>query len=408
MKKVFLFCLVLLSSCAAPKKGSDYARKDDRIISRETSSITFVVDRGVQPVKEEYSPRQENEERIFSSSLRYCGAIKDSFESLWEWEEAEAETSKTEHRLVKSSFSGHGITHNSSNVMFDMFIRAYSKHRPLVLSPDAVWLLISQSFSYYVNTRSEEFRSSFVDHEGKSLLSVVSSTDLFDENTNWNLLLDTFSELISSHTKGDIAQTLVANFSTTGSTERIVSQATLMNAMQSYFEYEVMWIACGIPAVTLTGTPEDWKNVLEKARNLGSYGVQWWIDELCPVLEEFVKASEGHPDYGFWQDMVCTRKPGEIRGASCARHPKRPTEFDGWFLKFFPFDKDGRTPDKVTMLHHMLPEIVRIEFKYKTLDGFGNVISEFPMELLAGFVGYDEDPETFVLTPVMGWMVGTY
>lgn len=91
MKKVFLFCLVLLSSCAAPKKGSDYARKDERIISKESSSITFVVDRGVQPVKEEYSPWQKNEESVFSSSLRYCGAIKERFESLWALEEAEAE-----------------------------------------------------------------------------------------------------------------------------------------------------------------------------------------------------------------------------------------------------------------------------------------------------------------------------
>lgn len=158
----------------------------------------------------------------------------------------------------------------------------------------------------------------------------------------------------------------------------------------------------------MTGTPEDWKEVLAKTQKLGNYGLRWWTKKLIPILEEFVDASEGKPDYKFWQDMVRTRKPGEVRGAGCTRRSKKPTEFDGWFLNFFPFDEKGRTPSKVDMYHQMLPEVVRAEFLYKIVNAEGEVLSEQPMEMVAGFVGYEEDKETYALTPVIGWMIGTY
>ncbi len=45
--------------------------------------------------------------------------------------------------------------------------RAYSEHRPLVISPDMIWLLICQGFSTHVNSNPEQLRYQFVTHEGK-------------------------------------------------------------------------------------------------------------------------------------------------------------------------------------------------------------------------------------------------
>ena len=56
----------------------------------------------------------------------------------------------------------------------------------------------------------------------------------------------------------------------------------------------------------------------------------------------------------------------------------------------------------------MLPEVVRVEFLYKIVNEKGEVLSEHPMEMIAGFVGYEENMETCALTPVIGWMIGTY
>lgn len=46
--------------------------------------------------------------------------------------------------------------------------RAYAEHYPFVLSPDMIWLLISQGFATHVDIHAEELRSQIVDHSGKS------------------------------------------------------------------------------------------------------------------------------------------------------------------------------------------------------------------------------------------------
>ena len=393
--RTILTIFAILGVCTAN------AQNDSKILSKDPSSITFTVDEGISLPEDHFSyPVDAN--HIYYSSLEYCGVDYDNGYSL------DDSFSSKDHRLRQSRFTGENIYGNSHQVMFSMFIRAYAEHRPVVLSPDAIWLLISQSFSYHVNRDSEALRSKIVDHKDKKTLTIRSFTDLMGEEADWATIADMFANAIISNTKGDIAETLIADFTTTGETERMVSQITLMNSMKSYFDYEAIWAICGIPSVTLTGTPEDWKEVLAKTQKLGNYGLRWWTKKLIPILEEFVDASEGKPDYKFWQDMVRTRKPGEVRGAGCTRRSKKPTEFDGWFLNFFPFDENGRTPSKVDMYHQMLPEVVRAEFLYKIVNSEGEVLSEQPMEMVAGFVGYEEDKETYALTPVIGWMIGTY
>lgn len=50
---------------------------------------------------------------------------------------------------------------------------AYSAHLPLTLSPDDIWLCITQAFALHVNLHSETLRKRLVRHEGKALIRVV-------------------------------------------------------------------------------------------------------------------------------------------------------------------------------------------------------------------------------------------
>lgn len=90
-----------------------------------------------------------------------------------------------------------------------------------------------------------------------------------------------------------MVETLTCNFSTTTSLEKTVSEITIMESVKSYFEFITIMIVCGIPEITLEGTPQDWEKVLNKARGLKEYKLEWWISQLEPLLEEFVKASKG-------------------------------------------------------------------------------------------------------------------
>jgi len=52
-----------------------------------------------------------------------------------------------------------------------MLNKAYDLHYPVVLSPDHIWLLISQSLAAHVNKNSSKLRSKFVAFEGRQTIS---------------------------------------------------------------------------------------------------------------------------------------------------------------------------------------------------------------------------------------------
>ena len=292
------------------------------------------------------------------------------------------------------------------DVVFQMLLKAWCQHRPVVLTPDAIWLIICQQFSHIVNENPEKYRGVLVNHEGKKELK-VESNDLFSNQADWEGIISRFTAEIDKYTNNGLATTLVADFSTTGTDERIASEVTLMDVVKPYFDYTAVYAICGIPSITLTGTPDDWRKVLEKTLALEAFGLGWWTTELEPILQEFVKAAEGHPDYWFWKDIVNKTRPRTIQGPLCSKRQPKITKFDGWFLKFFPYDNKGKTPAKVDITQTMLPETVVVPFKYQVVNLDGVVLEETTLELVAGIVGVLEDPDDFAMTPKIGWFVRT-
>lgn len=361
---------------------------DDTVIKKSKGAVSFVVDEDLPKPKEELRCLADS---IVAKVIMHSENMPDDDGT----------------RILSYSFKGGALVMHGSAVLFDMLRTAYADHRPVVLSPDALWLIISQGFSRYVNAHAEEMRPLLVSHqEGKQDLTIESQKDLLTEDVDWAALLDGFTRQLDKNTKGGLAETITADFSTTGTTERIASQVVLMDVFKQYFNYQVMYIVCGIPYITLTGTPQDWQRVISKTQKLKVYpGIAPWIEKLEPILKEFVAASEGKPRQTFWQSIVRQKRVGELRGGGCS--PDRPTTLDGWFLKLFP-DKDGKVFDDIPYDYRYMPsEMVRVGFKYKKVDGEGQLLSETPMELWAGFVGIDLNDDTQELTPRIGWLVRT-
>lgn len=291
----------------------------------------------------------------------------------------------------------------TSSVFFDCLVEAYMHHHSVVLSPDIIWTMISQGFCQFVNEKPETFRSLLVNHQGKKMLIVhiPKSDDFHSPSFKWDVVFDDFDKQIGANTKGNLADVMRADFSTTGKTERIASQITLMSTVKAYFDYLVIIGVCGIPSITIEGTPDDWRKVLDKTRRLSVYGIEDWVEELEPILEEFVAASKGNPNVRFWQDIVKRDKIDEITRSSCVGRDK-PTKLDGWFLKLMPFDKNGRTPESVYYdTQDMKPNVVSTPFVCKIIGEVG----EHRMSMHAGLVGVDVDGEANTMRPRIGWMV---
>ena len=372
MKKILTtIALALIASLATAQTG-----------------VTFVVDENLSPVEDDAIVKYQNSGAQALNGIFHDEGVPGDTHAMIAWSFADDEKFYT--------FTG-------KDVFFKTIVRAYAEHRPLVLSPDMIWVLVSQGFARYVNAHPEQLRDQLVNHSGKMDLVVQSDKDLLSGDADWEKMMADFAAQINENAKGDIAKTITADFTTTGITERITSQITLMETMKSYFDNVVHYLACGIPSITLTGTPEDWQKVLEKTKRLENYGVGPWTQSLVPLLTEFVKASEGKADQAFWQDMVKKGKVDKLGDGKCI--PGEPTKLDGWILKFFP-DENGLTLDQVPHTHKMPSERVYVDFKYKVISpADGKVLTDIPLQLVAGFIGTEVDTLTHALTPKMGWVV---
>lgn len=281
---------------------------------------------------------------------------------------------------------------------FDGMHTAYADHRPFVLSPDAIWILICQGFTRHVDAHAEQLRKRFVDFQGKKELKIFTNNKGF-RNCPWEKFVPEFTRQIGQYVGEDLTEVLTCDFSTSSDVTRLASQMTIMASMKHYFSYGVYEI-CGIPTIILEGTPQDWRKVLDKARALRKYDLAWWIDEIEPILQKIVKASEGEVDKQFWKGMF---KQHDLEHAMCG-DPK--VMADGWIVKFYPYImKDGKMVQ--SNLQHIIDygdkvpmEIVCAPVSYTDIAG-----TKTELLLRAGFVGLSQDSATMAIRPEIGWLV---
>lgn len=354
------------------------------IISKTDGCISFVVDGNLMPVTTDY--RSYDGSQIAEDLL------------------SEHSIPTEEQQIVATSFEGYdNMMSMGKDCLFQTVYMAYARHHAITLSPDMIWLLICQRLARYVNTHAEEMRPLIVTHEGKIELEIKSEKDLLSNDADWSAVIDAFSSQIGNYTKNNIVETVTSGFSTTTVTERIATQITLMVTLKEYFDYTAVYAACGIPYISLKGTPDDWRQVFEKVCQLEKYGLAQWANSLKPIIIQFIQAAEGQPDRKFWRSMVKKNRVRKLKEANCS--PKKPTKLDGWLLKFFP-DENGNATDQVSASHSFDSDLLHVNFKYRVIDPSNTMIaSEYPMELWAGFIGTEFDSANNMLIPKIGWLV---
>ncbi|CAG8802210.1 41240_t:CDS:2 [Gigaspora margarita] len=248
-------------------------------------------------------------------------------------------------------------------------LHAYNYHKHLHLSPDDVWLTISQGVSEHIN-RQEEL--------------IISVDKILG---NWPEIVNKIvAEADKNVEKIDLRDLLECNFSTTTPNSLTASRIVLLDAVKSYFKYTCV-TCCGIPKVTLEGTLEDWMKLQEKVAHLRKLNLEldFWLDRLEPVIWNLVATYRGEVDEDFWGRIV---KIDRVFGSGGG------TYISGWLLNFFPY-QEGEI-----RVQNIPGGIVGVPF---TLD-------EQKLKFIAGFIGAnqeileDSDGES-VVSPVIRWSV---
>jgi len=337
---------------------------------------------------------------------------------------AERETKRKSYRPIEAWTRPTGwlLDNNYFHPLVTALRFAYAGHRPISLSPDMIWLLICQGVARHIATHAEDLRRHFVQHEGKRTLTV--RRDDFDKGSPdnpWSAVFGEFSAQIANQI-GPKHALFTAAFSTTGPAEKAASEIALLDAMQNYFHYHLYMCICGIPKITLEGTPNDWQSIADRMEEFVPLGIEWWLSRLRPILRQFCSAARGDVDRAFWRSIYRVYEPNE----ACS-----PSSSLGWINLFFPyliadedlpmrrnpwltgqrdFDELLAPPPKKSQRGYVYdPQypsgLARAPFIWEKRDGQDNLLNQWDMEFLGGFVGIAQDPQSLCLRPEIGWAV---
>jgi hypothetical protein len=298
---------------------------------------------------------------------------------------------------------------------------AYQHHYPLVLSPDVIWLTIAQGLANHINNHAEELRPRFVPGQGKAVIQVRRDDFVKGSPENpWAEVWPEFSKQIKQVIGPESHAWILSDFSTTGPTERAASEVVLMDCVQSYFSYECMTL-CGIPAVTLEGTAEDWESVHRRAEGLQVYGLRWWTDDLLRITSEFVAAATGDADGAFWRAMYKQQDDSGgpyttgwlVRLLPYLKHREYKYAREGDFQSGYatPWKTDRRNfllgrplvakpePFEGVTDPHLPSSASQVPFLWRYLG------QDFEYQFVAGILAIEQDKASRALRPRIGWAV---
>ena len=309
----------------------------------------------------------------------------------------EAQSPPTNGRIPVACFESNGFV--------GAVHTAYDNHYPLVLSPDHIWMCIVQGFATHVNQNAENLRNLFVEHEGKKTI-IVRRDDFVKGSPHnpWPEVFSEFSVQIRSHIGEKTHDLLTPTFTTTSPVEKAAAEIVLMDAFKEYFSYRFYTI-CGIPEITLEGTVDDWKQLRERALGLAQFDLQWWIDSLKPILDQFVAAVEGHVDKSFWSSIYKqTDSSGGpfISGWIVTLFPYMDTRRNHWLKYSWQDWKSRMTESRFghgATTDSLPPGVTTTPFVWEYLG------QDFEMHFYAGFIGVSQDPVTLSIHPEIGWAI---
>jgi hypothetical protein len=301
------------------------------------------------------------------------------------------------------------IEHSDTHPLLAAVGIAFAQHRPLVLSPDAIWLTIAQGVAQHVRHHAEAAVAP--DPLGRKRVEVVRDA-MPGDAAAWHAAVGEFRRVLGDEIGEGRARLFECDFSTSTEVDRTVSQIVLLDAYSPYFSYWMMCI-CGIPSITLTGTVADWRGIRERIDVIAELDLGFWCRSLVPIADQFVRTADGKPDVAFWRRIY---NPADTYGGEL---------ITGWITRFYPYlVAQGAPAHRNPMLELAIDEprnVTRSKKQRYTGPGISSdlvpnsssrvtvhIIDSFgahrAIALVGGLVGVTQRADG-ALQPIAGWHV---
>ena len=218
--------------------------------------------------------------------------------------------------------------HNAG--LFSTVMECYNHHFSLRTGPEDWWYTIIQTVAVAIdkNAKDPEVRKFFVQHEGKKTLTVEVGPTAYGVDYSW--FFDQMAQQIAENINcPQFVDQMDQNFSTSTKVHKIVSRITLMKSMKEYFQYRMSCL-CGIPAIEMKGTQEDWtklganikglRRTLQPIHDAINLKQTWW-DNIETIADKLLDTFNENPDKDWWSKIITERAFGS--GAP---------QLKGWFM----------------------------------------------------------------------------
>lgn len=200
--------------------------------------------------------------------------------------------------------------------------RAHAESRPLALSPDVVWLTITEGLTQHLRLHAGQLPTPVADHRGRRRMKITLDGPAPRDADSWRHLITRQAALPDTRST-DIAL-LTCDFTTSTDVERVATLAMPGDAYQPYFG-SWTYRGRGLPSITLTGTEQDWRTIRTRIEELPRFGLAGWHRSLAPIADQFVRAAAGDVDTAFWQRILDPVGEGSA------------TMVTGWIARLFPY-----------------------------------------------------------------------
>lgn len=384
-------------SAVATARGMllDSGATECRILSRQ-NGITFTVDEVVQ---NELEHAERDSGWIHNARSIAHESIVRSFPDPY----GHPEIQDKDLHPVASRRGNWPLLDQRENPFAGTFLKAWNNHLPVRLSPDHVWMVILDGVSLHIAKEPQKWRKRLkIGHEGKRELKLVLDPRDYairDSAPFWEGISKRLLEAMPDSTQQLLEEHFLANYSTTTPTVDVAYRMKILESVKPFFDY-VGSVECGIPRITLEGTPEDWIQLRTRARRLGKLGFSRWTQTLEPVLTEFIKTSQGTPSLSFWRSFFRVDASG---GCDIVY------EANGWITRFFPLDFlydefRFRKSLSESLDLRFVPRGVG-SFPFTLVDRTQPTQPTHRYRIASGFVGVAQDSATGDLSPDIGWVV---
>ncbi|EMI44240.1 hypothetical protein RRSWK_03308 [Rhodopirellula sp. SWK7] len=277
---------------------------------------------------------------------------------------------------------------------------AHDQHRPLSLSPDVIWLTVCQGIATHVKENWGAVREHIVMPSEFAVRQIEVSTEEFpigSPEAAWDDLI----ELAVSSTRGKLhdsfADRFQLDFSTSTRTGRVAMDVVLFSAVNNAFSLFDRMSICGIPQITLRGTPDDWSRLRQRVDGLETFGLTDWVNRLYPILNQFVAASRGEVNHGFWRSIFT------VDDAICGKENR----INGWIGQLFPYlcsAMKGNVPNPLVTGAGGEPPMHR-DFPIGVNEVVMQSQRSTRVQIIGGLIGVEQRKGSMVLEPKLGWGV---